>query len=71
MSADTTVHVSDRTWEAMVPGAEFERWPGDTAPEEGQRVIVFDRDLDFTQHDVVRTQGMRVWVGPAIPWERP
>jgi hypothetical protein len=62
------IHVADRTWEAMRAGAVFERWPGEATPEEDERVVLFDRDLEFTQHDVTHVDGLRVTVGPAIPW---
>jgi hypothetical protein len=54
----------------MQSGAEFETWPGDIAPTVGQRVHIFDRNLEFTQHEVLRVDGRRVWVGPAIPFEQ-
>ncbi len=66
--------VNDRTWESMAAGAEFERWPdGETLPERGERVTVFDRDYAFTQHDVLRrnAQTRHVVIGPAIPYDRP
>lgn len=62
-------HVTDRTYESMLPGAEFLRWPGDEPPTVGMRVSIFDKDLNFTQHDVVKVEEFHVWVGPAIPWE--
>jgi hypothetical protein len=54
----------------MLNGAEFEAWPGEGVPSVGERVHVFDRDLEFTQHDVVRVKGQRVWIGPAVPFAR-
>lgn len=65
---ETVAHVTDRDWVAMKDGAEFDRWPGDVAPGAGERVVIFDRNLDFTQHDVRQVDGHCVWVGPAIPW---
>lgn len=68
MTPETVIHVTDRTWESMKNGAELERWPGESPPV-GERVTVFDSDMNFTQHDVKQVVGSRVWIGPAIPWE--
>lgn len=65
---ERVVHVTDRTWVAMMMGVELERWPGERVPCVGDRVTVFDRDLEFTQHDVLYVEGTRVGIGPAIPW---
>ena len=64
------IKVNDRGWEEMADGVVFASWPGDVAPSVGLRVTVFDRDLEFTQHDVTVVDGQRVTIGPAIPWER-
>jgi hypothetical protein len=68
--AEMVVRVTDRTWEFMLRGAEFEAWPGGEPPRAGSRVCIFDRDDEFTRHDVLRVEGRRVWIGPAIPWSR-
>lgn len=66
-----TINVTDRTYEAMKEGAEFSYWTeGEEVPAVGARVTIFDRNLDFTQHDVTKVDGRRVWVGPAIPWPK-
>lgn len=33
-----------------------------------ERVVVFDRDLEMTQHYVVARDEKHVTLGPAIPW---
>jgi hypothetical protein len=63
------VCVTDRTYKDMVEGAEFAHWPYCDVPHVGDRVTIFDRYLDFTQHDVLVRVIRRVVVGPAIPWE--
>lgn len=76
------VHVTDRTYQDMLQGTEFERWPDpaptarplrhdeDDVPQVGERIVIFDCNLDFTQHDVLfRDEERRVLVGPAIPWD--
>lgn len=65
---ETSIHDSDHTWIELLAGVTITRWPGDEAPERDQRVVIFDRDLEFTQHKVLLRDGMRVTVGPAIPW---
>jgi hypothetical protein len=64
------IHVTDRTYKDMVQGAEFVSWPDRPVPSVGERVVIFDRNLDFTQHDVVEQDCCRVLVGPAIPWKQ-
>jgi hypothetical protein len=55
--------------EAIAPaGAVFGRWE-EAMPEVGERVVIFDREFEFTQHEVVRVElPSIVEVGPAIPW---
>ena len=65
---EAVVHVTDRTWDKMAGGVSFERWPGDLPPEVGDHVVIFDKNLDFTQHYVLKVKGMSVLVGEAIPW---
>jgi hypothetical protein len=67
----SVVKVNDRRWQTMREGAELERWPdGERVPEKGERITVFDRNLDFTQHDVLsrNERTRRVVFGPAIPY---
>lgn len=68
MSYERVIHVTDRTWEDLREGARVLRWPGEQPPPKGARVTVFDRDLEFTQHDVLLVHGHTVDIGPAIPW---
>lgn len=63
------VHVSDRTYKDMVKGTEFAHWFDCDVPHVGDRVTIFDYNLDFTQHDVLVQDIRRIIVGPAIPWE--
>ncbi len=64
-----TAKVNDRCWQDMQHGVKFISWPEDPVPPVGARVVLFDRNLDFTQHDVVwRGAHRRLKVGPAIAW---
>jgi hypothetical protein len=65
----TTIRVTDRTYKDMLGGAEFARWPDRDVPPVGERVVIFDRNLDLTQHDVLEQDGRRVRVGPALLWK--
>lgn len=67
--AETAIRVLDRTWETMTEGAESPSWPGEDAPKVGQRVVIFDKSFEFTQHDVVRIKGKIFLQYPTRPKE--
>lgn len=53
----------------MFDGAHFEHWPDDEElPKVGTRLVIFDKEFDFTQHNVLSVDGREVKVGPALPW---
>jgi hypothetical protein len=65
----SVIYVNDRTWEDMAEGAEFKHWPDDESlPGKGYRLTIFDKNMDFTQHEVLQVSGRQVTVGPAIPY---
>jgi hypothetical protein len=65
-----SICVTDRTYKDMLQGAEFAHWPDRDVPHVGDRIVIFDRNLDFTQHEVLVQDIRRVVVGPAIRWDR-
>lgn len=58
------------TWRELVDGAHVEKWPHEKLPMVGDRVVVFDKNMEFTQHLVTGVDGQAVDFGEAIPWAR-
>jgi hypothetical protein len=63
------IHLPRHSSDEIMPGAVFEHWPVDPPPEVGEKVVIFDRDYDLTQHKVVGREGHRIVIGPATEWE--